>query len=67
LSTVYWIISIVYIFIVIDMWRDKFGPGPAIRRLPNWLGITIVLPMVNVSVHYRSRSHSSASIPELTT
>ena len=64
LSSVYWIISIVYTFIVIDMWRGRFGP--VIRRLPDWLQMTVVFPTINVSVHYKSRSHSSASIPELT-
>ena len=64
LSSVYWAISIVYTFIVIDLWRAQFGP--VIRRLPNWLQITVVIPMVNVSVHYKFCSHSSARIPELT-
>jgi hypothetical protein len=49
LSSVYWVISVFDTFIVIDMWRTKFDHIP--RKSPNWLGITVVLPIVNVSVH----------------
>ena len=55
LSSVYWVISVFSTFIIIDMWRTHSDPVP--RRLPNWLLMTFVIPMVNVSVHYMSRSH----------
>ena len=55
LSSVYWVVSVFNTFIIIDMWRTQFDPNP--RQAPNWLEITVVLPIVNVSVHYKSRSH----------
>jgi hypothetical protein len=55
LSSVYWIISVFNTFIIIDMWRTQFDP--LLRKQLNWLEMTVVLPIVNVGVHYKSSTH----------
>jgi hypothetical protein len=57
LSSMYWIIFIVYTFLVIDVWRSQFDTVP--HKPPDWMQITVALPILNVSVHYKSRSHIS--------
>jgi hypothetical protein len=52
LSSVYWVMSVVITFIVIDVWHSQFGPVPS--NPPDWLPMFNALLLVNVSVHYRS-------------
>ena len=52
LSSVYWIMSVVVTFIVIDVWHSQFGSVPS--NPPDWLPMFNALLLVNVSVHYRS-------------
>ena len=57
LSSVYWVVSVYDTFISINLWRSQFDH---VRRKPlDWLQITDALPLVNVSVHYKSRSYTS--------
>ena len=65
LSSMYWIMSVVVTFIVIDVWHSQFDP--VTRNPPDWLPMFSALLLVNVSVHYKSRSRViiRASIPEL--
>jgi len=56
LSTVNWIMCIVSTFTMIDVWQSLFDAVP--RKLPNWLPIVnAAFQPINVSVHYKSRSH----------
>jgi len=55
LSSMYWIMSVVVTFIVIDVWQSQFDPVP--RNPPVWLPMFSALLLINVSVHYyKSRS-----------
>jgi len=55
-STVNWIMCIVSTFTMIDVWQSLFDAVP--RKLPSWLPIVnAAFQPINVSVHYKSRSH----------
>jgi hypothetical protein len=59
LSSMYWIMSIIDTFIGIDLWLSQFYHDPLNLnpKLLDWLPMTSALLLVNVSVHYMTRSH----------
>jgi ABC-type nickel/cobalt efflux system permease component RcnA len=55
LSSMYWIMSVVVTFIVVDVWQSQFFPVP--RNAPDWLPMFSAVLLINVGVYYKSRSH----------